>query len=66
MLYAIRKFNAMVLRGGEEYKYHPSVPLPLVLYSNMIYEYSGVVLFINKIIYLNSFHILNTSFQITW
>lgn len=39
--------------GGEECKYHPSVPLPLVLYNNMIYEYSGVVFFINKIIYLN-------------
>lgn len=44
--------------GGEEYTYHPSVPLPLVLYSNMIYEYGGVVLFINKDIYLNLFHII--------
>lgn len=55
MLYAINKFYTMVWWwvGGEEYKYHQSVPLPLVLYNNMIYEYSGVVFFINKIIYLN-------------
>lgn len=60
MLYAIKKFYTMVwwVGGGEEYKYYPSVPLPLVLYSNMIYEYSGVVLFINKVIYLNLFHII--------